>query len=360
MGLAWQLGVGCCAAVALAFVAELEEGEEPCLLQASLGIEYSGGPQDTSAFSSAPNLSEAAVQSHEYVLIPHHKSGTVMSRRAADFISSLPAPLGLSVKAADMTMGFATDASMVQTARPLCLAQMGRNPFEMIVSGFLYHRSSAEVNGFKTAPFHQVIAADHESCEHWNEKGEMSLYCKGSKRLYGDWIYYHSIARVFRSSLAGPLSERLPDANPSESYPDYLKRIDWDAGLLAEFVFATNHSLEPMQFTFDFAASHPCGINVCFGEFYDNCGAAWQRLLQSWRVPEGQQHNAILGAAQMSCPQVDKEAGEHSSIAPRDDLRHPPLEQMVQRLRELDRLVLHGKIAALEQHVGCPLSENYR
>merc|ERR1719326_77389 len=98
--------------------------------------------------------------------------------------------------------------------------------------------------------------------------------------------HQRSTANVFHNSLSGPLSTQLPDANANETYPDYLQRVDLDAGLIASFIQMSEDTLSSMGFVKDYFKDQSCSITTCFGDFYDNCNATWQRIIRAWEIPE--------------------------------------------------------------------------
>lgn len=309
----------------------------------------------------APHSEDPEALSREYHLVPHHKSGWIMSKQAHVYmrealanLSSVP-PIQLEFSA--RTMGLAMDRSMMLTRNPSCIAQFSRNPFEMVVSGYLYHMAESE--SWLTLKKFGQAAPD---CEPRFVDGRLSARCKEpSTKLYWMRKAQGGIAEVFHSTRSGPIADHLPDALAGETFPQYLKRIDLDAGLLAEYVWALNRSLKPMSFTKDFAISHACSVNVCFHEFYDNCKATWQRVMKAWEI-QPPRYDAMLRAATKSCPGISWDTKLHSSahLAKKKKLAHIPESEMVKRLRVLDRTVLNGKLSALETHLACPLSGKYK
>lgn len=306
----------------------------------------------------------------EYHFVPHHKSGTFMVREAADkmrkTLSPGSAPYGSIVKIdSSSTMGLALNTSMMQTPGPSCFAQLARNPFEMLISGYLYHSAASEP--WLRRSFGEVQVRLRHGCKPVFTGGRMSQNChkdkteKSSFKIVKFW-HYRGIDQVFQASQPGSTYANLPQAYTNETFPAYLKRVGLDAGLIAEFIWASENSLAPMRFTYDYVKSHSCSVNMCLNEFYENCGAAWQRVLTGWQIPEPQK-STLFRAATRSCPEVSSaEALEHSSHfhMQRANLTHQPPQLMVEHLRELDRHFLNGTIAALEEHVGCRVRGIYK
>jgi len=333
-----------------------EDDDQVCMLQ--------GSTRSSSPHHSSIARKVASWRKREYHLVPHHKCGSAMTNQAAEHMrkalaehsgSGLPPPV---LQKDPETMGLAFDSSMMQTPAPSCFAQFGRNPFEIVVSGYLYHMAVTGPETWLLQPF----GATAEDCEPSFIKGRMINECKAdSKTSYGAHVLRRGVAQVFNSSRSGSISAVLPDAKEYETYPQYLKRIDLDAGLLAESIWASDATLAPMRFTNDFMKSQPCSINVCFGEFYEDCGATWARVLRAWQLPEPE-YSAMLNAAKKSCPHAaQNHVLAHSSNGwmKRQGLTHPPEHMLVKHLREMDRLHLNGKLAALEKHLGCLVSGKY-
>lgn len=305
----------------------------------------------------------------EYHLVPHHKSGWLMSKQAYDKMAKkLKKQHGFKtsqLKFSATTMGMAVDSSLMKTRGPPCVAQFGRNPFEMVVSGYLYHMAESEP--WLHRSFRQVAKhGPYNECKPSLIDGQTAIWCKEHKRKIfrnTHWMHkaFRGINQVAMHSVSTNGSTFLPHVDAKETFPQYLKRVSLDAGLIAEYIWASNASLAPMRFTHDFAESHACSKNMCFHEFYENCKDAWQRLMHAWQVEEPQ-YTLMLSAALKSCPRGNHWARKHSSKAQMKNklLNHPPAHDMVKRLRELDRLHLNGAIAELEEHIGCPVSGKYK
>jgi len=350
------------------------------LLQVSTQLSH-GGPSSSSDAGGAEDVSNAPLASsvgtkkghadeveswrlREYRLVNHRKAGTVMCWHAASNMNSaLSHQLGSPVpfiKARNALSMHWPLASFVGTDKlkfrggggshgPVCYAHVARNPFEMVVSGYLYNMAESEGWWKKwklgqsnaRSETNQTSTCTNHTCTTWKPD---------------------ALAELFHSSRSGPLSAWLPEANANETYPEYLQRVNLDAGLLAEFIVASKLTLEGMRSAVDFMESRHCSINVCFEDFYENCGATWHRVLQVWQIPEHPYGETMLHAATKTCPGLDPVAVSHSSGSHAEmmNLTHAPEHVMVKRLKELDRLRLNGRIAALEEHVKCPVSGKYK
>merc|ERR1719265_2840882 len=129
-----------------------------------------------------------------------------------------------------------------------------------------------------------------------------------------------------------------------------MKRVDYDKGLVAEFILAQSLSLAPMRFTYDSVAAHSCSVNACYRDFYEQCPDAWKRILNTWQVDEPFYSKMLEGALE-SCPNVSTQTAGHASNnqASQMNLTHPPEHVMLHRLREPDTQFLNRTLADLEE-----------
>lgn len=285
------------------------------------------------------------LERREYYVFAQHKAGWMMTHEAATNMNNAGFPVHdtHSIPWATSPTQMETDKMLVTDANgasvaDTCFLHVARNPFEMLVSGYLYHMAAAEpwlLNSFEQA-------------------GSIS---KGYfPEVYGS----RGTADVFNSSHSGYYSAWLPEAKAEETFPEYLRRVDLDAGLIAEFIWASNTSLAAMRFSTRYIEKSQCSTNICYNKFLENCTFAWERVLRTWEIQEPD-YSTMLGAANKSCPGVNG-LGWHSSQneMTQKGLTHKPVNELVSRLRDLDHLVLNGTVAALEDHLGCLLSERYR
>lgn len=279
----------------------------------------------------------------KFIMFAQHKSGTVMGLEARDYLNKALADTPQIKVIMDQYMGSAINETEMNHENNTCLLHIGRNPFEMVVSGYLYHKAEAEdwleeTFGSAVEKNNSCPAPSYWTC--WATKG---------------------IADVFRESHSGPFSDWLPDANPDETLPGYMQRVDLDAGLIAEFILARDLSLTSLGFTQDYVSNHSCAVNACHHEFYENCEGAWQRIFDSWQIQEPM-YTRMLAAVLDSCPETSHRVWTHSSSnqSHEANLEHPPLHDLLVKLRELDRTVLDSYIADLEEHVHeCQVTARY-
>jgi len=341
----------------------LDVSDEFCMLQAP--------PRSSDVLRTKDNedKEDASWLQREYNLVPHHKAGAEMTDEAAHkMANALSAELGSSAPRVEQnafTMGYANESLMMQTPIPSCYAHEMRNPFEMVVSGYLYHMAGSEPWCFHDFGVFQTSMGLAGGCEPKIKDGRMSENCM-PRMSYRTFVYAEGLMQLYSESLSGPLSDLLPDANLTDTYMGYLQRVDMDAGLAAEFLLASVVSLSRMNFSHGFvsdlveAEPESCSLNMCYKDFYDECNSTWQHVLETWNVPEP--HNTTMYAAALeSCPGTSVQAQAHASSSHQEEqgLEHPPEHEMVNRLKELDQKYFNGALAALETRLGCPLSGKY-
>mmetsp|Transcript_56531 Transcript_56531/g.103495 ORF Transcript_56531/g.103495 Transcript_56531/m.103495 type:complete len:382 (+) Transcript_56531:52-1197(+) len=299
----------------------------------------------------------------EYHVIAQHKSGTVMGVEAVKGMVSTLRLHSPVIDAPESTLGRATNISMMQTPKPACHVHMARNPFELIVSDYKYHMGNGEADWTGNIKIGDMLGL--EDCPAMMDGGRMSQYCLtpgGARQPYWLSLWLKGIENVYHRSRSGNLSAWLPDVRANESWSEYLQRVDTDAGLIANVIWTQTTTLPALKASYDFMESQPCSLNVCFNEWYDDCNAAWSRVLTAWQIEEPG-YAAMLAGAKKSCPEGNIFADEHSSdynMKERGVQAEEPSWRMVKRLKELDLLLFNGSIASLEKHITCPLSGKYK
>mmetsp|Transcript_44645 Transcript_44645/g.74264 ORF Transcript_44645/g.74264 Transcript_44645/m.74264 type:complete len:369 (-) Transcript_44645:73-1179(-) len=296
-------------------------------------------------FRSISKIRNASWSPDRYWVFAQHKTGTMMGMQAVELIKQAIPNIPIEVHSG---FGAATNKkAMGNQDANACVLHIARNPFEMLVSGYLYHRSEAEA--WVQTQFGKAVEADkkHGECG-------MDWFCEANR----------GIAQLWQKSLSGPVADWLPDAGLNETFTQYLQRVSVDEGLIAESIWARPFSLGSMNFTSPHFDAHPCAINVCLSEFYEDCWNTWERVFSAWKIQKPLS-DQMLHAAEDSCPKVSKIAVEHSSSAAASRMKHspehPPEHEMVTRLKELDRQLLNGQIAELEAQVPhCQVSGKYK
>lgn len=323
-------------------------------------------PVQSSKSNPSPVEETHSWQKHNYYIYPHRKTGYMMASQAVngmqDEFGKLTS-LGQPTPSVNFMLG--DDATKLSSgwrdmqSKQLCLLHLARNPFEIVVSGYLFNKANSEhwtgtplgkMQGLKPLrPLHMDQAQQkvEEAQSGVPARERFNFPCAG---------------KLLESSLSGPFSDVLPDANASETYPEYLQRVDLDSGLIAEFLFDSCLTFGNMQQMHDLTSSQPCSIETCFNEYFDDCSATWQRVIKdTWHIPEPQ-YSAMHRGAMTSCPGVSVQAESHSSSEhlKQAGFEHPPEHEMVKRLRDLDVTVFNGTIAATESYIQCPVSGKYK
>jgi len=304
----------------------------------------------------------------DFHLVSQHKSGTEMSFQAAGgMISALAGYLPLYwappiIDVPWLTLGIAPSEEFMQTPTPACHVHMARNPFELIVSDYKYHMGNGEADWTGNIKIGDMLGL--EDCPAMMDGGRMSQYCLtpgGARQPYWLSQWLTGFKNVFHRSHSGNLSAWLPDVRANESWSEYLQRVDTDAGLIANVIWTPTTTMPALKTSHDFMESQPCSLNVCFNEWYDDCNAAWTKVLKEWQVEEPG-YAEMLAGAKTSCPGANILAAGHSSKATLKmrGLKTEEPWRMVNRLRELDQLLFNGSIAALEKHLTCPVSGKYK
>ena len=314
-------------------------------------------------------------------LVAHHKTGTIISRDAHRVIAhdrplaalcegaaSPPLLLKIDRPAVDFARdGAVFDRATRRVHRVPCFAHFVRNPFQKVVSGYLYHRAGAE---------------------HWTEWALDRLSSKpgtGAQRrgaapaLGGaswDTQLFESARAVLwpTADAARPLEPRLslPAARPGESYRVYLARVDETEGLLAELLRAQGEmgSMEAVHGRVVASAtavgSAPLceSVSVCLGDVAwprggDAAAAAgWARVLGGARVPAA--HAMRLAGALASACTLRGRSGNMTArgrgaihATSRAGVADTERARRVAEVVRLDGEHFGGDLLGLERALGC-------
>merc|ERR1719491_2744473 len=252
-----------------------------------------------------------------------------------------------------------------------CAIHFVRNPLEMVVSGYLYDQAASEDWMTDNATFEEIIAknepcdpllvncgiSESTQCQQEFRKNKWPGYPEG---------HHRSVAQVYRCSQSGPMSDLLPAARLKETFPEYLQRVDVDAGLIAQVIWASDDSLAPMDYINPNtqAWTEKTGERIaglCFADMYTSCPQTWHRSLLHTLEPPHPHLELLTQAASKSCPDRSVTAGYHSSTNQQSEqgLEHPPVDQLVVRLRELDRKHFSGMLNEMEKRLDCGLGAKY-
>eukprot|EP00747_Dinoflagellata_sp_TGD_P218323 gnl/TRDRNA2_/TRDRNA2_90600_c0_seq1.p1 gnl/TRDRNA2_/TRDRNA2_90600_c0~~gnl/TRDRNA2_/TRDRNA2_90600_c0_seq1.p1 ORF type:complete len:373 (+),score=7.34 gnl/TRDRNA2_/TRDRNA2_90600_c0_seq1:33-1151(+) len=326
-------------------------------------------------------------QAREYHIIAFRKTGTVLCIDAENILSGLLDNVaGLAsdfkpplVVCSYNTMAYAIESSMMLTPKPSSFVYLARNPFEMVVSGYLYAIGGGD--GEDRLPFEQGqfhVENFCNACKPSFTNSRMGIFCNGSDFQGPEtpisWSHKYAVCQLlsgmvsaFKASLLDTWSG--PHAHAHETRSEYLNRVPLDAGLISEFLFFSHSVFPPMRFTKDFlksgrkANTHTQAHTtyICFHEFYENCTDVWQRVMRAWQVPK-RLYSHMVHAAEYACPHKSSSVLGHSTSSELMKSKNItlPKYEILSRLRELDRIFLNGTIAALEDYLDCPVSRSYK
>lgn len=269
-------------------------------------------------------------------LFAHHKTGTVMSRHAVTAIKpelATQCHRHISVEALD-------EGHLPPSPQDnIRFLHFERNPFEVVVSAYLYHQGGREP---------------------W-----MSIPISSEKTMRG-WHRWHRERWMdqardgFSSLIRAAEKGQLPKIESDETFTGYLKRVDDQSGLYAEALVASHMIFPNMELLHEAASSQQFGANVCLPQFYEDCHGTWTRSFETLGAgPE--KLDALVNAASTSCPGADPKAIEHSSTkaASSAGVQHPPLSQLMKKIKWIDNSMLDQKLAMLELKIGCPFNPDY-
>jgi hypothetical protein len=162
------------------------------------------------------------------------------------------------------------------------------------------------------------------------------------------------------------MSELIPAARLKETFPEYLQRVDVDAGLIAQVIWASDDSLAPMDYISSYkeAWSEKVGepiSGLCFADMYTECPQVWRQSLMHTLNPPHPHLELFAASASRSCPNFHDTAESHSSTNQQSErgFEHPPPDEMVVRLRELDRAHFSAMLSEMEKRLHCGLGAKY-
>lgn len=213
--------------------------------------------------------------------------------------------------------------------RPTLVMAFVRDPFELIVSGYLYHH------------------AGKESWCTWAMRGGF----RGGKR--------DELAKVDFGIATLLQSPAVPAVAGSESYQGYLKRLSGHDGVLAEFVRASHRDLPALEAGWTAAkASTPLhnASYECLDTFMapkengrDPFLEAWTRIFRFFRYPPESIAPSLRAAQKhdiVKNPQTLKGHGTQHSTPQRTKLYNTAVE--------VDRMHFGGRYADLSRRLNCP------
>ena len=279
------------------------------------------------------------------VFVVHHKAGTIFMERSSELLNrELQRLCRHHAMAKPIEVLDCGEQECHSTAiAGACSLHLERNPFEVVVSGYLYHRSNAEPE-WEEEPMDALPTALKNGSTKWA------------------WKYHRALQR----SIVGGSHDTLPRPTAHEGFAHFLQRLDETKGLQAEARFATAVTIEEMVALHQRAMSLAplpkltCSAVACFSEFEGDvaaCVSTWSRRLQALQFPAVVAEK-LARVAGSQCPGShtgSQAAAAHSATG---SVR-TPLHTLVARLAAYDLAQEGGKLASADRSLGCPLSGKY-
>ena len=218
-------------------------------------------------------------------------------------------------------------------SRPVTVMAFVRDPFELIVSGYLYHKAVKE---------------------EWCGK-PMRAFAKTS-----DTAKDFGLVTLLQSHD----ENKIPEENPSgDSYAKYLSRLDMRQGILAEFVRASFRDLPAMELALvsknhSFMNGEHKHVHdyICLDTFtapkingQDPYVDAWTRVFQFLEFPEASIPKAVKVAQKHDIVKNPSALHGHGT-AHGNDYR----KSLFQSAVEVDQAYLGGRYGRLAEALGCP------
>ena len=286
----------------------------------------------------------------------HHKSGTQMVGAAVKAINYVIRHRlnGSCLVHVDENCFYA-DCPLPSSAR---VVHIVRNPYDMIVSGYLYHRDGGEgwdsswLGRSMVQPDTTRSALDMASQVYMCSEliqGKSSVTQKGVCHPGGaKGVFSQGVLDVVEAARDKRFGGAIPPPlDEQENYTAFLQRVTPKAGLLSE-VIASRASRSTMMGLYKRyrKLSGACGnVNFDFEGFQtagmDGCTARWRDVIAAFDYPPKVQEDMATAAAQASCmaaTDVQRSAQAHSTSDDQGELAGV--------LRLIDEELLGGQLGA--------------
>jgi len=279
------------------------------------------------------------------LFVVHHKAGTIFMERSSELLNrelqrlcrhhTMAKPIEVLDCGEEECRGTSVAGA--------CSLHLERNPFEVVVSGYLYHRSNAEPE--------------------WEEEPMDAAALNVSTKWA--WKYHRALQR----NIVGERHDALPRPSAHESYAHFLQRIDETQGLQAEARFASAVTIDEMvalhqramsHAAFASSPKHACSAVACFSEFEGDvaaCVSTWSQRLLALQFPAGIAEK-LARVASSQCPGSHTGSQAAASHSATGSVK-TPLHTLVARLAAYDLAQEGGKLAAADRMLGCPLGGKY-
>ena len=285
----------------------------------------------------------------------HHKSGTQMVGAAVAAINYvIRHRLNSSCLVHVDENCFFADCPLPPDAR---VVHIVRNTYDMVVSGYLYHRGGGE--GWDAAWLGRSMVVPEAPRTTLDAPSQATMcveLVQGSSNVIQRgvcWNLDHGAKEVFSQGVADVVDaardERFGDDLPPpldahESYTDFLQRVPPRAGLLSE-VIASRASRSTMIGLHTRYRTSVGTFNFGFEDFQtasiEDCTARWRDVVAAFDYPLNVREDMATRAAQASCmaaSDVQHNAQGHTTSDDQGGL--------VDELKRIDEELLGGQVAA--------------
>eukprot|EP00971_Amphidinium_carterae_P041684 818988-Amphidinium_carterae.1 len=214
----------------------------------------------------------------------HHKTGTMLARYVVSKLRQNDQALE-ECRWPELVIGHVNPGAVHSVWRNdfwqevPCIAHFVRNPFEIIVSGYLYHLNKEEP--WTTRP----LLPENKSVWHAHAK----------RPNWQGGLTMHTFAALSTAQLRqyGVLPSDFPIENlrAGESYASYLERVSPTVGLAVEAMRAMQHDFPQMEQKFlDLQGDDQqgCRANYCLEHFMTTtsaCLSLWREVLRKLAFP---------------------------------------------------------------------------
>ena len=305
------------------------------------------------------------------LLYTAHKTGTILAKHLAAAVNM---QLGLSCRAAlqvdyncppdvgappaellrHRRRRLDDEGTMPCLLRPHgCLALIARDPRELVVSGYLYHRRGAPDNAYDSTWLNASM---------WSDVAAAASIPPPAVLPWPHVRFATSVSAAARpgGEMHGVLP---PPLSPHESFASYLRRVPERLGLAAEASSALRLSVPATELVLaevdrrrhDSARRGGCSaaVVVCLSELQASlpaCEAALARLLAPAFLPQRAAELAAA-AARSACPASS--AGRRSARQHGSDVSGRERARLLRLVGEIDATLFNGSLAASARRLRC-------
>ena len=232
-----------------------------------------------------------------------------------------------------------------------CVALIARDPRELVVSGFLYHRNGAPDNKYDQSWLNASMWSDAEAAASIRPPTVLP------------WPHVRFATLLAAAARPGGALHGVlpPPSSRHESYAGYLRRVPERLGLLAEASSALRLSIPATERVMAEVrrrrAAGDCAASACLAELQGAlpaCQAALGRLLAPVAAPRRAAPLAAA-AARAACPASSaggRSARRHGGGASRRERA-----RLLRLVGEVDATLLNGSLAASARRLSCTTAD---